>query len=251
MLRQFLLLVLQAAASATAVVAGKSWANESWHWRITTLVATAVALFNGCYALWTTSELNREKRKTDAHNQLNAMMQKILQRQRVDPGLVGLHLYMLKREWWPGSTKWFWKIPRPRFRKRQERLARLRLSNNPPASGIVWAEGKGVVGRSMANPGTAVRFLKSDYTAHVGCTEQAWAAVPPDETMGLSFSEWKITQRYEFIVAVPIQEGERYVGCITLDTTDASVAPRLDRPDITAILLDSAVSMATVVQGKP
>lgn len=239
MLVALVLLIVQTVSQLGTTITAMAWATEGGAWHFFAVLSVVLAFYNGCAAIWKSHRLEQARQKSEAQIALNAALTKIMQKARVNPDVVGLHAYVVRRSFFP------WQAPH------QERVARLRLSNYPPASGTLWGPNKGVVGQCWARrhqivvlePGKSLPQL-------LQCTEAEWNAAPEEQRQGLSFNEWEATRRYTYIAAVPVQAGERYVGCITIDTVEPGSADRLKIAAVRDILLDTAGTMSHVFKAR-
>lgn len=105
------------------------------------------------------------------------------------------------------------------WRKRQVRLARIRLSSIP-SSGVTWERGKGVIGMCWETRNTQWAQLDEPAFSDLESEpEYRWAMLDRKRTYGLSFNDYRaLGRKYGTIAAVPIMSGDSYIGCITLDT---------------------------------
>jgi hypothetical protein len=203
----------------------------------------ALALITPGVAAWNAARAHRERLGRDAYEALLAALTKIVDKTRVQASDIGLHAYLVRRPF-----PWF-------CMARQERIARVRLSDHPPPSTTVWKKGKGYIGACWKNDLWADFQFDRIYAAHLNCASAAdWAKVPEELRFGMTFDEWARTKAYRLVRVYPIHArrrifgGYRYVGCISLDAlSDASVAALLT-DDVRNLVASAAafVGAATV-----
>jgi hypothetical protein len=110
-----------------------------------------------------------------------------------------------------------------RFRKKYEhdRVALVKLNSGPP-SGIKWVDGKGIVGQCWESNGQR-QF--ENFDRFRGHNQGTWNAMGPRERFGMTFDEVKLMrERYGVVAAVPIVDGTKYLGCVTMDTEPTPTA---------------------------
>jgi hypothetical protein len=136
------------------------------------------------------------------------------------------------------------------FRKRQFRLARVKLTPYPQASGVRWTRGKGVIGRCWSTQRFAMHDLRAEFAQHYEADRVRWEALPADARFGLSFDEFQRTRDlYGVIAAVPIldpQKPGKYLGCVSLDTPRDS-AEGIDQKKVEEDLGAVAVTIGLLI----
>lgn len=204
-----------------------------------------IGLVTAALAAWNATEAGREKLRGDAYAALLAALAEIAHVAGVSAREIGLSAYAVRRK---------------RFRvwmRYQSRLARVRLANFPPPSTIVWTRGKGFLGECWAKQDWVIdRHIPTRYENYLGCDEQTWLSAPPELRVGLDFREWQATQdRYKYIRVAPIltfrPDGtHRYVGCVSLDTSEDGNAEALASDDVRVLLLDAAHALEAALRQK-
>jgi hypothetical protein len=141
---------------------------------------------------------------------------------------------------------------KPPFRRKvHERAARVKLSFNPPPSGIPWQEGKGLIGRCWSERANVVEDLRTSFGPYLAYSKEQWDALAARERFGLSYEEFTRTKSYYGLVAaVPIlgEKGE-YLGCVSLDTP-ADCPQDVDRNHVAEHLRVPAVSIQNMLAAK-
>lgn len=104
------------------------------------------------------------------------------------------------------------------FRKRQVRMAKIRLASIP-SSGVQWTEGKGVIGRCWKTRRPICVDLTGDF-ATLPTDIVQWYGLERSRTFGLTLEDYRaLGTKYGTVAAVPIIDGnDKYIGCVTLDT---------------------------------
>jgi hypothetical protein len=138
------------------------------------------------------------------------------------------------------------------FRKRQVRLARVKLTPYPQSSGVRWTRGKGVIGRCWATHRFAVHDLREEFGPYGEVNRDTWEALPPGVRLGLSFDEFQRTRDlYGVVAAVPIldpKESGTYLGCVSLDTP-RDCAEVIDRKKVEEDLGGVAFTIGLLIAG--
>ncbi|WP_337063018.1 hypothetical protein [Kineococcus sp. G2] len=159
---------------------------------------------------------------------LHAVLWSVVDATGLDPRELAVAAYRLHRPAWPGRAA------------RLLRLHRVRAGRRPAASGTVWAPGKGVVGRCVAE-GEVVAVDVAAADAAVGEVDASgWPDLPPEARQGLTFEEHRrLRGKYGAVVAVPLVDDSgpvsAVVGCLALDGP-AGALPRLTDPAVLGVL---------------
>jgi hypothetical protein len=230
----FLLAFAQAAAVFFAAFFKDDFTRQSHSFRLATYAGLAFAVITPGVAAWNATRAHRERLGRDAYEALLAALTKIVDKTRIPASELGLHAYLVRR-------------PLPWFDARQERIARVRLSDHPPPSTIVWKEGKGYVGACWKTDLWADFEFDRIYKDHVSCkSAQDWAKVPVELRFGMTYEEWLRTRAYPLVRVYPIHakrrifSGYRYVGCISIDTVSRSSVARLLSDDVRDLVASAA-----------
>ena len=227
------------AASASATVASRVLASDFGQQplgaRLAVYAGGVLTLCIGFLAVTSGVTAIRERTKTDAYTILLVALAKIVDMTGVDASDIGLSAFWVKRSVW-----------RP-WRKRQNRLTGVRLSTNfPPLIGWDWS--KGVVGRCWKEKHNRVAFVRSD-APYLNCSQSEWNKASEEERWGMNYQEWTDTQRYALILAYPVQAGEKYKGCVSLDATRDEHVQNLFSEPVWALLGDAATAMEKSLGG--
>ncbi len=242
--------VLSIAILASAAALAMHFAKIEWpdklFWAEHTRVLLTCALISAT-APWLQSfavENNEKKRRKALELEksikefLTAALVDISRAMATDCTKAGLHAFLVKR-------------PFPWTEEVQVRIARVKLSFNPPPSGITWTKGKGVIGRCWTLRGNHVRNLEGWFAPHLAVTEQQWNGLPADTTYGLSFVEFTRTkEHFGTVAAVPILAGGgtgKYKGCVSFDLPAGG--PTLNEGDLTDRLRVCAHSIEVFLAG--
>lgn len=129
-----------------------------------------------------------------------------------------------------------WKLV-PWRQQRLVRLVRLRLSDNPNESAVVWTKGKGAIGECWADQvpvlhdrrSAAVMYGRSNYP-----DQQQYDAMSAKERRGMTRAEFIQTiDKYGEILAVPVvaQDSGKIIGVVSMDCL-ASAYEGVDSPSI-------------------
>jgi hypothetical protein len=138
-------------------------------------------------------------------------------------------------------TGWLW-------RKRQSRIAKVRLSSIA-SSGVTWTKDKGVIGRCWETRTNQWAQLEDPPFSELATTPEAtWNQLRSSATYGLSYADYRaLGQKYGTVAAVPIMAGDKYIGCITLDTP---AGVRLERSEIALQSLAATAEAVRRVLGR-
>lgn len=131
------------------------------------------------------------------------------------------------------------------WKPRHVRVAKARL--RPVASsGIEWGRHKGVVGRCWASRAPQFHDLQAHFAPFVSADRATWDALPAATRFGLTYDDFqRLKGKYGIVAAVPIVDStDRYVGCITADTSPTAGPPN---PLARNAILDSLAQTADVV----
>jgi hypothetical protein len=129
--------------------------------------------------------------------------------------------------------------------RRHVRVAKVRLGAIP-SSGIVWTEGKGVIGKCWETRTPQFENLHARFAPYQAFEKAEWDALPSADRFGLTYVDFqRLGHKYGVVAAVPIVDRrERYVGCVTADTPHEQAQAGLDREAV----LDSLASTAQLVR---
>jgi hypothetical protein len=181
--------------------------KELLFWGVITPIAVAAILVPLGEAIDTSWGTRRPAVHLACLRQLVATLHLILEKERLAYDQVGLHVFLV------GVGRVGWKPQRI-----QRRVARLRLAGAPDDEGMIFTKGKGVVGACWANGAPARGDWSQVWARHKEKTETQWSALPPDETQGFTYGEFRLTgPEYGAIVAYPIITKDKYRGCVAID----------------------------------
>jgi hypothetical protein len=231
----FLLAVAQTAAVFCATYFAADFAALPFRVRAATYAGFALAIVTPAVAAWNASRAHRERLGRDAYEALLAALTKIVDKTRVQASDIGLHAYLVRRPFpWFGMA-------------RQERIARVRLSDHPPPSTTVWTKYKGYIGACWKNDLWADFQFDRIYAGHLDCSSaEQWENVPAELRFGMTFDEWSRTKAYRLIRVYPIHVksrifgGYEYAGCISLDTLSEASIARLLTDDVRNLIASAA-----------
>ena len=137
--------------------------------------------------------------------------------------------------------------------ERHVRLARVKLTPYPQASGVRWTKGKGVIGRCWATHRFVMHDLREAFSPFYEADRAAWAALSSEVRFGLSFDEFQRTRDlYGVVAAVAILDPKKpgkYLGCVSLDTPRDS-AEGIDRKRVEEDLGAVAVTIGLLIAGQ-
>lgn len=180
---------------------------------VTTTSLAALSTIGAAWSEWRQQRLGDRRELVDF--QLDATLWAIVD--QVGAGLdyrdLGIAVYRTQRTWW-------WP---PRLRLR--RLHRVRASHRPVSSSITFTLSKGVMGRCVRTRSVAAYDLAQMYRDLGHPTEEEWAALPADVSLGFSYAEYlDVRDKYAVVIASPIIDDSasqaRVLGCIVLDGPD-------------------------------
>jgi hypothetical protein len=132
-------------------------------------------------------------------------------------------------------------VVRGRLRRRQVRLAKVRLGA-VPTSGIVWYPDKGVVGRCWSARAAQYEDLETHFAGYKHLSRLEWEALTAPARFGLTYDDFQcLKDKYRIVAAAPIiDRKDRYVGCITADTPQGEGSHAVARAAILASLATTA-----------
>jgi hypothetical protein len=132
-------------------------------------------------------------------------------------------------------------IVRGRLRRRQVRLAKVRLGA-VPTSGIVWYADKGVVGRCWSARSAQYEDLETHFAGYKHLSRTDWEELPAAARFGLTYDEFQcLKDKYRIVAAAPvIDHQDRYVGCITADMPQGEGSRVICRAAVLASLATTA-----------
>lgn len=202
------------------------------------ITAGVLGLFSPLLAAWNAWLAHREKLEKDAYAGLLATLAKIVDETKVAATDVGLHAYLVRRPFPWINTAY------------QRRIARVRLSDFPPPSTVVWLRGKGYVGSCWQRDLWQDFERAKVYAPYLPCTSDAeWQRVPEELRFGMSYAEWA-RSAYDLVRVYPIHakrkifSGYRYIGCVSLDTVSQASVSALLSPKVRELLASAAKFIA-------
>lgn len=198
------------------------------------VVSALVSSGVGVLAMINGETVIQDNLNKDAHTAMLVALTNIVDFTGVPASDIRLSAFRIGRRWWS-----FWI-------KRQSRFARVGLASYPPPR-IGRNFAIGVVGECWKRK-CSTFFLRKGNSAFSG--EAEWSKAPEEVRMGMSFREWKETRdRFALIMAVPVQGGERYLGCVSLDTFSDKHASKLRQDKVWNFLADAAITIAESLRG--
>jgi hypothetical protein len=162
--------------------------------------------------------------------------------QGASPTALGLHAYIVRHR------------PIPPFRPHLLRVAKVRLGSAPPGSGIVWTQGKGVIGRCWVEDKAIVMDSAAAYAPFMTVSREEWQRqVPADVRLNLTFGEFKrIRGRYASVIAVPVRDRTGAVrGCVVADILRDAPGRVLFDDKAQATLAEAAVAVGNALTSVP
>jgi hypothetical protein len=131
------------------------------------------------------------------------------------------------------------------WRPRHVRVAKVRMGAIP-SSGIVWTQGKGVIGKCWETRMPQFVDLHSQFAPYQAFEKAEWDALPAGDRFGLTYEDFqRLGHKYGVVAAVPIVDRhERYIGCVTADTPHDQQQANLNRE----LVLDSLANTAHLVR---
>jgi hypothetical protein len=149
------------------------------------------------------------ERKIEAF--LAASLIHVARRAGADWETTGVQAFLIRRGW---------------RRSQQVRAAKMRLGP-VPSSGIIWTEGKGIIGRCWATRAPVCADLESHFAPYLGSSRTEWEALPAETRFGLTYEDFRrLAGKYGIVAAVPIIDArDTYVGCVTADTPPLNGKP--------------------------
>jgi hypothetical protein len=236
---------LAALATLTVGLGRLNWPEGFWTGRTALLAGALVFIF--AWTVFDTAEKSWAARRAKKEARINTARQDgeqvlkgtLVQVQRLT-GLnwteIGLHLFLVEKKWSVGEY--------------QRHIVRVKMSEYPPTTGIVWTKGKGVIGRCWDNKTFEAHDVRLAYAPYMGFTATEWANLSKDERFGLSFDEFTRTKEFfGAILAAPILEdmGSLYVGCVSLDAPGDSFA-KLNTVQVKELLQLAATTIGALVR---
>lgn len=179
----------------------------------------------------------RLQREHDIREVLVSALVYVAERTGLESTRIGIHAFRLGRH-----LRWQRRFPWLRRTFEHDAVAWVRLSSNPPPSGIRWTEGKGIIGKCWAGLKNEVLDLRKHFGPHMNATREQWEQLTTEQRLGLSFEEFTRTKGYFGVVgAAPIIGGSNpgaYLGCVSIDT------PYDCPPDVDHNVIEVALRMA-------
>lgn len=144
---------------------------------------------------------------------------------------LGVKVYQTSRPW------------RRAWRSYLTKVAGLPFDLSPQTTGVRWAKGKGVIGRTYTSSGQVVALDIASLRQTIKASEDQQAKfdeLPEELQMGLTFEEFEATDSYAVVMASPVMDRfNRYRGCVTLETS-VDCYQDLYRDDVLKLLQRSA-----------
>lgn len=237
-----------------ALVLGLARLNYPEHfWTGRTPVLVAALVWIAAWAVFDTAERTygawRAKRdarldaaRKDGEQVLKGTLVQVQRLSGLDWTQIGLHLFLVSKRWqagWPVRYEY------------QKHIVRVKMSEYPPPTGIVWKKGKGVIGRCWKNKRFEAHDVRRAYAPYQGATKHEWDQLSDDDRFGLDYDEFTRTKDHTgAILAAPLLEamGSRYIGCVSLDAPGDSFV-KLNTPDVKNLLQLAATTAAALVRG--
>ena len=112
-----------------------------------------------------------------------------------------------------------WTTAGPPFARYLKRSSSFLLAGDRERSGIIWVKGKGVVGAAWADGTTVTRDI--DAIRAKASSRPAYAALGVEETMNLTWEEFRRTPYYRAVSAIPLYRraggGSQLRGILAID----------------------------------
>jgi hypothetical protein len=260
--RAYAIPVILGAVQGIAVWCSRSFDQGTLGWHRSVLALSLLAVLTPLLAATNAWRERREEKKNEARAALLGTLGRVADNAEVPIDQIGASVFLVTWRWatfrshqghdGPGWKFWRW------LQREQVSLARVRLTKNPPPSGIRWTRGKGLVGVCWRNPGKVWSWpdpaRKEFRDRYLKCSAAEWQEVPRANRMGFSHQEWEIIQRYAGAFAAPINKNRplrrpKYAGCVTLDFLDPGAYWKIkgdddSRKDIEELLMGVASSLA-------
>lgn len=206
-----------AAAAVATLAKGDVPSKGFWlRWAWVGFSATLVTLVAPPIQTWVADRGEKKRRKALERERsirefLTAALVLIHRSTNVDCTKTGVQAFFVGR-------KFQWK--RPFWFNHQRSVSKAKLTFSPPPSGIVWTEGKGLIGRCWAMRDNVSEDLRQFFAPHMSATRPQWDALAPVARYGMTFDEFERTKHhYGIVAAAPILDSKgRYVGCVSFDT---------------------------------
>lgn len=196
-----------AAATVVAALFGADTPRDFWDgresWFLTAIALLAISAVRPLVSDFLgRRSVQEEQRLLDA---LKAAHVQVVEITGIDWKDLGLHAFVVKR-----GIPWFWQ-------EQLVRVARWRLKSFPPAVGVRWTRGKGLIGRCWDLRQNVGADLAKDWGEEALSRDQ-WEELDEELKYGLAFEEYERLRIYGAIVATPILgSGGRFLGCISAD----------------------------------
>jgi hypothetical protein len=211
---RFLVFGLPFLGASAAVLIGLArirWPSELF-WRDKEPWVVYAILFSGVVPLAQSgiAELGEKKRRTELEREdtvrslLVPSLVYVVRHCNAPWDLTGLQAFLV--------TGFLW-------RKRQVRIAKLRLASSPE-SGVVWKKGKGVIGRCWETRASLIENLdEAPFSNLATVSRENWSTVLPETCYGLTHADYQaLGAKYGTVAVVPIMSSRgKYIGCVTLD----------------------------------
>jgi hypothetical protein len=243
-----------ALASIAALALGLArlkWPDEAfWNSRLTALVAASVWI--AAWSVFDTAERSygawkgkKEKRlaiaRRDGEQVLKGALMQVQRLSGLDLSKIGLHLFLVGKKWQVG-----WPL---RF-EYQMHTVRVKMSEYPPPTGIVFTNGKGVIGLCWKTKSFQALDVRRAYAQYMDATQEEWDKLTDDQRFGLTYDEFLRTKEHTgTILAAPLLEGmgTKYLGCVSLDAPGDCFAS-LSTPQVKEVLQLTATTVAALVR---
>jgi len=188
-----------------------------------TVTVAAVSIASSALAFWSGRIAAKAKAHDDALRALHEALVRLVAKLNVPFDDLGLHVYRRRR------------TLRCQLGYEHVRIVRLRLDSSIAPSGVIWKEGKGLLGQLAKNFTAPIYWSRELYEPYRDCTVAEWDALPAELRIELSHADWQAAKRHAGVVAVPIvffRSGKpaRYLGCVTLDCSEPATFAKFLEP---------------------
>jgi hypothetical protein len=206
------LIPLLAATAATALISldGVDALSLSRRWLVgLILVLAAVSFGEGVERIARAQRRDgRLRQNRRVAETLQGLLVEVVDRADVDWTSIGVHAFLVERQYWLFGPE------------RLRRIGRERLRSSPPPARITWTKGKGAVGRCWELGQDVGMELHPDHL-----TEDQWNALPADQRLGMTFDDYERTRHFRVVVATPILDrNDRVIGIVSIDSVNSDFA---------------------------
>jgi hypothetical protein len=123
-----------------------------------------------------------------------------------------------------------WTAAGPPFARYLRRSGGFLLAGERERSGIVWVKGKGVVGTAWAEGRPIIRDI--DAIRMKAVSRSAYEELTPEETMGLTWDEFRKTPHYCVVSGIPLYgrtgDGSQVRAVVAIDLLESNHFTELD-----------------------